>query len=76
MITLIELYKDLDAMFVDTEATTEPSQTGARKKTTTGTERSASQENGSTADNEIDGRNPPGRWFVQIFRCRSKNILK
>ena len=48
-------------MFVDTEDTTEASQTGARKKTTTGTERSASQESGSIADNELYGRNPPGR---------------
>ena len=74
MIVMIlrKLYKNLDAMFV---ATTDPSQTGARMKETTGTERTASQvANGSSADNGPEGRNPSGRLLVQIFGYRSKKI--
>ena len=60
---------EFNGIILDTEATTESSQTGAEKKTTPQEERPAPQKaSGSSVDNALIERNTRGEWPLEIFR--------
>ena len=66
---------DFNGIFLDAEATTESSQTGAEKKTIPQAARSAPQKaSGSSVDNGPVQRKTRGEWPVGIFGHQSKAI--
>ena len=76
-LTLVTNY-DFNGIFLDTEATTESSQTGTEKKTTPQAARSATQKaSGGSVDNGPVQRKTRGEWPVGIFGHQSKgyNLL-
>lgn len=73
-LTLVTNY-DFNGIFLDTEATTESSQTGTEKKTTPQAARSATQKaSGGSVDNGPVQRKTRGEWPVGIFGHQSKAI--